>query len=176
MGRDKATIEFQGERLVDRLINRFRTNTDRLFLSARHDYNTGIAFITDDPDTPAGPVGGIFSIAGFLAEHHPDVQNFITVPVDAPFAPNDLAERLSSHSRCMVSSTADRLQPAFALWQCSVVSAVRHTHDMGSKAPSLHWLARQCDADIVEWGDPKPFINMNTPEDLQKAGIQKACT
>jgi|TARA_R100001244_G_scaffold71741_2_gene58049 molybdopterin-guanine dinucleotide biosynthesis protein A len=175
MGTDKAVIQLDGERLIDILIDRFTGKADRMLLSARHDYGTGLAVIPDDPQSPGGPVGGIYSVAGRLQAM--GVEDFVTVPVDAPFAPADLIERLSVTDGCAVAEDPERMHPTFAYWHCAVVNAVRGTHDHGERAPSLQWLVRQCSADTVTWPDERLFLNINRPDDLAAATtIKKAGT
>jgi len=173
MGTDKAVLEFDGERLIDILIRRFATKAERIILSARDDYGSGLEYISDDPGAPGGPVGAIFSVAARLQAMQPEAEGFVTVPVDAPFAPPDLIERLSASGACAVAEDEQRIHPTFAYWRCDVVNAVRGTHDPGERAPSLQWLARQCGAETVRWPDPKPFININRPEDLMAAAAMK---
>lgn len=171
MGTDKAVIEFEGQRLVDILIGRFAAKADRILLSAREDYGTGLANISDHPDAPGGPVGGIFSVAERLRDMR--VGGFVTVPVDAPNAPVDLIERLSASGACAVARDEQRVHPTFAYWRCDVVNTIRSTHQPGERAPSLQWLARQCDAVAVQWPNPELFMNINRPEDLIAAARAK---
>ncbi|MEH6828787.1 molybdenum cofactor guanylyltransferase [Parasphingorhabdus sp.] len=171
MGTDKAVILFEGQRLIDILIGRFADKAGRILLSARQDYGTGLAIISDDPDAPAGPVGAIFSVAARLRDL--GIEGFVTVPVDAPFAPLDLIERLSASGACAVAEDGQRIHPTFAYWRCAIVNAVRGTHEAGERAPSLQWLARQCGAESVAWTDPKLFININRPDDLLAAAAMK---
>jgi len=166
MGRDKANVEFQGQRLIDRIMERYRSTTDTIHISGSENYDTGISYIPDNPVGPPGPVGAIFSICAHLSKHQPHVSGFCTVPVDAPFAPLDLVPQLNAQSRCAVASTNGQLHPTFAYWRCDIVEALGHVHDPGAKSPSLHWLARQCDADVIEWRDAELFANINTPEEL----------
>ncbi|WP_156472101.1 molybdenum cofactor guanylyltransferase [Sphingorhabdus sp. M41] len=173
MGSDKAVISFDGQRLVDILIGRYAGKADRILLSAREDYGTGLAIIRDDPDAPAGPVGGIFSVAAALQAMLPAIEGFVTVPVDAPFAPVDLIERLSASGSCTVARDPQRVHPTFAYWRCDIVNAVRAAYQPGERAPSLQWLARQCDAKSVTWPDDQPFLNINRPEDLAAAADAK---
>lgn len=175
MGTDKAVIELNGERLIDILIRRFSAKADPIFLSAKQDYGTGLPIIPDDPDAPGGPVGAIFTVSAKLLGMRTDVAGFVTVPVDAPFAPEDLTQRLTADGRCAVAQDPERMHPTFAYWRCDVVNAVRATHDHGDRSPSLQWLVRQCASESVTWTDPTQFINVNRPEDLATAmGIKKA--
>lgn len=175
MGADKAVIRLDGERLIDILIRRMAGKSERIMLSAREDYATGLATIPDDPRAPDGPVGAIFSLADRLQKM--EIDDFVTVPVDAPFAPPDLIERLSVSGDCAVAEDGQRIHPTFAYWRCAVVNAVRGTHDQGERAPSLHWLVRQCGAVTVTWPDERLFMNINRPADLAAAAaIKKAGT
>ncbi len=172
MGREKATIQLDGQRLIDRAIARYQPSVDRIWLSAPDDFHTGLDIISDDPDMPGGPVGAIFTIAAQLPILCPEATGFVTIPVDAPFAPDDIISRLSSVSGCSVAQGPRRLHPVFGYWRCDIVNSVRGTHDVGERSPSLHWLVRQCDAKLVTWHDEDAFININTPEDLAAAETQ----
>lgn len=173
MGTDKAAVEFAGQRMVDIQIGRFSDKADCLKLSALRDYGTGLDIIMDDPDGPGGPVGGIYSIAAALGRGRRGIAGFVTVPVDAPFAPDDLIERLSKRGNCAVAGDNQRIHPTFAYWRCDIVNSIRATHDIGAIAPSLHWLARQAGAQTVIWSEEKVFANINRPQDLKIAEQQK---
>ena len=175
MGSDKAVLPFQGQRLIDRAISRYSAASGNIFLSAREDYGTGLDVIVDDPDSPGGPAGAIFSIAAALPRLRPAITGFATAPVDAPFAPLDLIERLSASGNCAVAQDPQRIHPTFAYWRCDSINSVRAAHDLGERAPSLHWLARQCSAGVETWSDERLFLNINRPEDLLAAeGHKKA--
>ena len=166
MGSDKATIRFGEHRLIDILIDRFADKAEQVFLSASQDYDTGLTTIPDDPAFPDGPVGGIFSVTSALQKVRPAITGFVTVPVDAPYAPVDLIERLSTSGTCAVAGDQHRIHPTFAYWRCDVVDGIRTTHDHGDKAPSLHWLAEQSLATTMVWSDERLFLNINRPQDL----------
>lgn len=172
MGQEKATIKLGGQRLIDRAVARYQPSVDRIWLSASTDFDTGLDIITDDPDAPGGPVGAIFTIAAHLPLLCPEATGFVTVPVDAPFAPDDLMTRLIAVPGCSVAQGPKRLHPVFGYWRCDIVNSVRGTHEIGEQSPSLHWLVRQCDAQLVTWHDEGAFMNINTPEDLIAAEAQ----
>jgi len=166
MGKDKAKVEFQGKRMIDHMIDRFSHHQIPIILSAAQDYGTGLQYIADDPDNPAGPVGAIFTLSDYFSQHGSQLSGFYTIPVDAPHTPTNILERLKRPESCTVAASQNRLHPVFAYWKCSIVEAVRHTYDPDSKTPSLRWLTRQCGAEIIEWEDNRGFTNINTPEDL----------
>ena len=122
MGTDKAVIELGEQRLIDIQISRFASKADLLLLSGPQDYGTGLDIVRDDPDFAGGPVGGIFSIAKLLKASRPDIPGFLTVPVDAPFAPLDVIERLSEDGACTVAEGNQRIHPTFAYWRCDIAS------------------------------------------------------
>lgn len=169
MGQEKAVIKLGGQRLIDRTIARYQPSVDKIWLSASSDFNTGINIITDDPDAPGGPVGAIFTIAAHLPILCPEATGFVTIPVDAPFAPDDLISRLTDVPGCSVAQGPKRLHPVFGYWRCDIVNSIRRTHEIGEQSPSLHWLVRQCDAQLITWHDEQAFMNLNTPEDLAAA-------
>lgn len=166
MGRDKAKVQIHGKRMIDHMIDRFAHHQIPIILSATQDYGSGLQHIADNPDNPAGPVGAIFTLSDYFSQHGSQLSGFYTVPVDAPHAPIDLLERLKSPDTCTVAASENQLHPVFAYWKCSIVEAVRHSYEPDSKTPSLHWLARQCRSEIIEWDDNRGFTNINTPEDL----------
>ena len=166
MGSDKATIRLGEYRLIDILIDRFTDQVQQLFLSASQDYDTGLTTIPDEPAFPDGPVGGIFSVAAALQKTRPAMSGFVTVPVDAPYAPVDLIDRLSASGACAVARDQHRIHPTFAYWRCDVVDSIRTNHDHGDKAPSLRWLAENALATAIVWSDDRLFLNINRPQDL----------
>ncbi|MEH6702027.1 molybdenum cofactor guanylyltransferase [Parasphingorhabdus sp.] len=166
MGTDKAVIKVGGRRLVDILIDRFTSKAEHLFLSASQDYDTGLHMISDDPAFPGGPVGGIFSVAAALQTARPAISGFVTVPVDAPYAPANLIERLTASGSCAVAKDQQRIHPTFAYWRCDVVDSIRASHHRRDKSPSLQWLAEESGAIAVTWSDENLFTNINRPQDL----------
>ncbi|MEO9467604.1 molybdenum cofactor guanylyltransferase [Parasphingorhabdus sp.] len=169
MGRQKATITLGGERLIDRVIERYREKVETILISGPHDFDTGLDHIADDEQAPRGPAGAIFSIASQISASRPACTGFVTVPVDAPFSPTDLIEKLSKNDGCAVAEGPNRLHPTFAYWNCDIVNAVQSTHDLSGDPPSLHWMTRQCGAQVVSWPQEAGFMNINTPEDLADA-------
>lgn len=169
MGKEKATIMLGDQRLIDRAVARYQPSVDHIWLSASSDFGTGLDIISDDPDAPGGPVGAIFTIAAHLPILCPEATGFITIPVDAPFAPDDLLSRLIAVPDCSVAQGPKRLHPVFGYWRCDIINSIRETHELGEQAPSLHWLVRQSNAELITWHDEHAFMNINTPEDLVAA-------
>lgn len=168
MGRDKAVCEIDGARLIDRVVARLLPQTSRILISGSHDYGTGLKCVRDERRGAgarcAGPCAGVFSVARRLAG---ETTGFLTVPVDGPFSPRDLAERLvGSHSA--VAGAGGRLHPTFAWW--IIADVERAARDLeGAGDVSLRGLAEAANARVVPWADEAPFDNVNTVEDLVAA-------
>ena len=152
--------------MIDSAIQRFADQVDKILISASSDFETGLHHIPDVPDVPEGPVGAILSVTRKLKDIVPSADGFYTVPVDAPSPPHDLVDRLGANNGCAVARTKNQRHPTFAYWSCAVVSALEAPDIDEARAPSLQWLARQCQAVEVMWPDESNFMNINTPADL----------
>jgi len=170
MGQDKALIPLGPDRLIDRAIEQYSSPAHRIILSAPHDYDTGLTHIPDRAPPFAGPVNALFSVSAYLQKTWPSCRAFAAVPLDAPFAPDDMIDRLSQQERCAIAADTDRLHPSFGYWTLDHLSHARdHFTQLGEQAPSLHALAEITDARIVRWPDKQAFHNINRPEDLAEA-------
>lgn len=167
MGRDKALVRIGGERMIDRVVARLRPQADRLLISGPTDYGLGIEFVKDAEDAPQGPAGGVLSVARVLTAEQSDALGFAIAPVDAPFLPRDLLERLSGVRGCAVASDGARLHPTFAWWTLEALRRVGAAFRSGS--PSLMRLAELLAAHAVVF-PAEALVNLNTPVDLARAG------
>lgn len=109
----------------------------------------------------------------------------LTVPVDAPFLPDDLYIRLAgalyaSGAGAAIASTRGNLQPTFGLWRAALYEDVAHVveHERVRSLQDLAGMARA--VEVMAWDDvtfPPPFFTINTEdelrvaEDLAKLGI-----
>ncbi|WCL53368.1 molybdopterin-binding protein [Gimibacter soli] len=179
-GPDKAEVRLGRDRMIDLIINRLRPQASRLLVSGPHDYGTGLTVITDMPDMPPGPVGGIHSIAAWLAANAPSVAGFITTPVDGPCVPEDLVCKLSASGDAAFGLDETGDHPTFAYWSVPRLMALRMQAPV-SRASSLRALLAAIDATPVAWPGAGQFLNINTPEELAAAqtlhaGNSSSCT
>ena len=170
-GRDKGRIELCGKRLVDRVIERLRPQAACVIISAPEDYESGLEFVPDLPDVPKGPVAGIWSAHHWLEAHFPGTEYFLTAPVDGPFVPSDLADRLCAHNVSAIASDGENDHPTFACWKRADLDAVLPRLTDRPRL-SLKSLADECGARRVIWTGPDVFLNINSPEDLEGARRQ----
>ncbi|GAB5508684.1 MAG: molybdenum cofactor guanylyltransferase MobA [Hyphomicrobiales bacterium] len=164
MGSDKAVVDLHGKRLIDHVIERLSPQVDRIMLSAGQDYGTGLTII-GDADAFQGPVAGLFGIAEWLAANEPACSHFLTVPVDGPFLPADLARKLTAQpDQVAIAQDEAGTHPTFANWTLAALDQARPSLP---SAPSLHRLAKLTNARPVLWSGNQNFINLNTPDDLK---------
>ena len=173
-GVEKALIRIGGHKLIDRIIAVLRPQCAGLALSLRipqpwtADYEMPVLF--DRPITDVGPLGGI-AAALFWAQSLDPLPNWvITVPVDLPFLPRSLIERLTTASAdVVVARSNNQTHHAVAAWRLSLLDSMLENLKSGPMAirkfQSLHSVTP------IEWSTSPvdPFLNINTLADAEAA-------
>lgn len=165
-GVDKATLTFNGERLIDRIYRKFSDQVDIVVVSGAHDYGLGIPAIPDMNAVFGGPVLGVMSVFRWMMANYQEADGFVTAPVDGPFLPDDLATRLYGY-RSAYAVDDEGVHPTFAFWtRKSIDAAAAHLKENSSL--SLKGLVNLTGARPVHWKGNKYFANINRPEDLER--------
>ena len=153
MGRDKALLEVDGQRLVDRVVERLAPVADHVWV-ARGDRPLGRADELADAPECSGPLAGV--LAALRAS---DAELLAVVPVDAPDPDPALVDRLAQHCRAggraaAVAITDGHVQALHAVIASVATGAVEARVAAGERSPRrlLAWLdaAR---VDVDGWGD-----------------------
>ena len=178
-GADKGLLPLCGRPLVEHVLDRLRPQCGRLLIIANRnadEYARYAPVVHDGGDGHAGPLAGLVAAFGFIeANGHALPRWMLTVPVDCPDPPHDLAVRLRAgltqpSARCAFVRRADRPQPLFALyriddaaaWRASAQAAL-HRH-----ASPMRWHAETGGASAVGFDDAcGAFHNLNIPEDFR---------
>ncbi|VVD98115.1 molybdenum cofactor guanylyltransferase MobA [Pandoraea anhela] len=194
-GRDKGLQPFDGCPLAGHAIARLRPQVGALLISANRHLDAyaalGATVVRDETQDFAGPLAGM--LAGLRAAC---TEYVLTVPCDSPYLPDDLGVRLSAAldaanassapsapSTSSTSSTsppgcaevaapplaayaatAQGPHPVFALLHRSLADDLAATLQAGEHRVRA-WLARH-KAVQVNFGDERPFYNVNTLDDL----------
>jgi molybdenum cofactor guanylyltransferase len=176
-GADKGLVALCGRLLIEHVLERLRPQCDRLLIAARRgadDYLRYAPVVHDATEGCAGPLAGIVAAFGLLAANrHALPAWLLTVPVDCPDPPRDLALRLQAAlttdatACCAFARRAGVAQPLFALyrvdddpaeWRASAHVALR---EHGS---TRRWHAA-LEASAVDFDDiGDAFRNLNTAE------------
>lgn len=179
MGRDKALLPLGGRPMIAHVLERLAPQVGPMAINANGDSarfaDFGLPVLADDlPDT--GPLGGV--LAGLLwaeaLEPRPDA--LLTVPVDSPFIPQDLVARLATaeahEGGIVIAASGDRDHPVVGLWPTGLSSRLAEWR-RGARSHGVRAFLAACGFTVVKFplrtGDPDPFLNVNTPEELARA-------
>lgn len=171
-GVDKALLQLSGNTLIRHISNILEPQVDQLIINANRNLDTyknlGYTVLSDIIEGYAGPLAGIATALQSVTTTH-----ILIVPCDSPFIYQDLVSRFSkayieTNADICVAHDGKRLQPVFALIKKETLpSLLKYLADDQHKIDT--WYNQQNMA-TVDFSDQKEtFININTPEDLEKA-------
>ncbi len=170
MGRDKAELPWMSARspqggqgrLADHIYAKIAAQCGTVMLSGPKNYGLPIVHFADSPRAPKGPVAALYMALEMIG----DAKGFFTVPIDAPFFPDDLCERLYG-LKCAIAAGPDGLHPVFGWWLAADLNRALMGLDVG-RSVSMRQLAKLCGAREVMWDNEQVFANINRPEDYRK--------
>jgi molybdopterin-guanine dinucleotide biosynthesis protein A len=184
-GGDKCLMPLAGRPILSHIVERLRPQVSSLALNANGDPGRFAAFglpvIRDESADFAGPLAGILAAldwaAGKAGDKAGDPGHVLTVPADTPFLPLDLASRLaaglSGGAEVAVASSGGRRHPVAALWPLACRPELRQAIRNEGLRKVEAWISRFRAASVeFETGGGDPFLNVNTPEDLETAARQ----
>ncbi len=171
-GNDKAFIMLAGKPLLAHAMSRLQPQVDEVVINSNADPEQFRAFnvpvIRDRLDGYLGPLAGIH--AGLSA--FPD-DYLLTVAVDLPFLPMDLASRLRpsvDDTHCAYASNGATHAPII-LWPPGMASKVE-SHLKQRQFRLRDWLTLHGRAvGFDPTADTDILFNINTPEDLAQAEL-----
>ena len=168
-GRDKGLINYQGQPLIEYLLEAFTPQVDEILISANRNLEKyrqyGHSVLADQRSDFQGPLAGIE--AGLTHAKHNLV---VFTPCDAPFMSTDYVSRLrdvleNKNSRACYASVADREHPTHLLLNRECTKSLSSYLESGQRKVR-NWL-RLIEAEEVDFSDiPESFININLSSDL----------
>ena len=176
-GANKAEIVFDGERLIDRAL-RVVTRCDPVLIAVGP---TGYVpphgrAIPDLLTDYAGPLAGVAAAIDALPTE--EATWLLSLAVDTPLFPPDFLGRAASLARdadCVLGSFGAQDYPTNALWRLEAVRALPDDVRAGTAPHSLKRLAatlRTVRLDYAELVADDPFLNANTPQDLENLALR----
>ncbi|HET6418645.1 MAG TPA: molybdenum cofactor guanylyltransferase [Geobacteraceae bacterium] len=170
MGRDKAFLEVAGRPLVERVLDVFRENFERVILVGdREERFAGFGLPILADIYPGSALGGIFT-----GLHAAGTSCVFVAPCDLPF-PNARVLRylcsLGYGFDAVVPKTAIGYEPLFALYSKTCLAPIRKQLESGDfRAYAYYPQVRVRYVPYEELAhldrDGKAFLNINTPEEL----------
>ncbi len=170
MGRDKALLPWQGETMLQSLIDKYTAELGPVAVSVneRGRFAFHSAAELTDPYPGMGPLNGIVS-----AFEQTDAQTVFLTGTDLPFGEPELVRSLAGlmgrSDACVIRRGEKGIEPLFALYGRSCLAAARGCLSEGRK--SFRELFGEIDVRYVSAGELPEFDlerilrNVNTPED-----------
>jgi molybdopterin-guanine dinucleotide biosynthesis protein A len=177
---DKGLIDLNGRPMVAHVIERLKPQVSDIILNANGDPSRfadfGLPIIADSDDSRDGPLAGFAAAMSWAERNRPNIRAILTVSVDAPFLPLNLAERLSyaAGDESAIAASAGQRHPTIGLWPLTLKNAVQNALSHGQRRVenfAQHHQAIEVSFPFSEIGNRSidPFFNANTPEDVAAA-------
>ena len=177
-GGDKWRIQIGRFTILDRVLDRLRSQCDNIVFNSNSDPAAapqGLTVVADSvPDYP-GPLAGILAGLDWAAQNAPGISWLVSMPGDCPFLPRDLVARLhqarsDGHATLACAESAGRRHPTVALWPIQLREDLRQAITTEQMRAVHQWTARYPLA-VAAWNDAPvdPFFNVNTPDDAAEA-------
>lgn len=181
MGQPKALLPFGPARLVDHVADRIRPQAGTVALNT-NDPSITLAGALTFPDQFAGfhgPLAGIHAALAHVTASQASASHAILVPVDGPFFPGDLVARLASSLKgpddVALASSLGRMHPVLGLWPAALLARLGAwledppTLKVRAFLDGLPLRVTEFPPVDTPLGLIDPFMNINTPEDLDRA-------
>jgi len=177
---DKAFVQLNGQPLLAHVIDKMAPQVSRLVINANGDPARfapwNLPVIADTISDFPGPLAGVLAAMEWTRDHHPQSKWVVSIPVDTPFAPLDLVQRLlqsatDNQADMACAKSNGRAHPVVGLWPVALADKLRQAMiDEDIRKVDL-WTARFKLAHTEFAATPvDPFFNINRPEDIEQAG------
>jgi molybdenum cofactor guanylyltransferase len=170
-GANKALLQLGYKPLVTHVANRLKPQVTSLGVNANRDAEAfSLPTVTDGIGGNLGPLDGILGAMMFAKQN--GCTYALTVSVDTPFIPSDLAERLSEKSagQIAIANSNGRIHGTCGLWPVQNAAGLRAFILSGKSLKLMDYLNQTGFVEVAFDGtDPDPFFNINTPDDLAAA-------
>lgn len=183
-GTPKALVDLCGLTLLERAVAVLAPQVGELAVNLPPGIDApvpGLSVVRDEAPTFEGPLAGV--LAGLLhaSTLSPPPTHLLTVPVDLPFLPADLAHRLAAvndgSDTIVFAEGPEGRAPLCALWPLSVAPRLAAFLAGGTERRVGAFLASQRTRSVafasIPVGETRvdPFFNINTPKDLEEAAV-----
>jgi molybdopterin-guanine dinucleotide biosynthesis protein A len=178
-GRSKALLPLGGFPLIRHVLDHLRGQVADIAISARDPAVAavlpGLPLLPDRHADRRGPLAGILAGMVWCRAAHPDCRWLLSLPVDCPFVPGNLVPGLLTRAaaaevRVVVAASAGVEHRAVALWDVTLADAlapvVEQAADLSIRRFYRRFPHAICDFPV---GAIDPFLNINTPEALERA-------
>jgi molybdopterin-guanine dinucleotide biosynthesis protein A len=163
-GRDKGLEPLAGKPLIEYVIATLRPQARNLCICINRNNAQYATFAMVCPDRAGGFHGPLAGISAALAAC--ETAWLLTVPVDCPRPPPDLAQRLlATGARAAVAHDGRHRQPLFALYHRDLAADAESS--LQRDLPVWRWQDEVGAVEVDFSGMPQAFLNLNTVEDFR---------
>jgi molybdenum cofactor guanylyltransferase len=170
-GANKALLIVGAKALFQHVADRLKPQASLIGINANRDLTAfSLPIAPDGIGANLGPLDGILGAMIFAQLH--GCTHAITVSVDTPFIPLNLAKTLMEHSNSQIAiaSSNGRIHGTCGLWPVSYAAGLKAFILSGKSLKLMDYLNATRFAEVSFTGDsPDPFFNLNTPDDLAAA-------
>ncbi|MDY7097697.1 MAG: molybdenum cofactor guanylyltransferase [Pseudomonadota bacterium] len=177
-GENKALADLAEKPMVCHVLDRIADQTAGEVAinanDARPFSDFGLRILPDRKWEKAGPLAGIYAALQWASQQGFD--SVVTVAVDIPFLPKGFISDIVQTAPPAIAASMGRWHPVNGIWgvrNLPVLDAY-----LGSGRRSAHGWAEYCRANVAQFtplaGQPDPFWNVNTKEDLEQANAMLA--
>lgn len=170
-GANKALLMLGGQTLASHVARRLAPQVGLIGINANRDHAAmALKIVPDGIGGDLGPLDGILGAMLFAAEN--GYSHVLTVAVDTPFIPMNMATRLAGAGTETIAIAASngRQHGTCGLWSVKCSSGLKAFILSGKSLKVMDYLRVTGFVEIGFTGNnPDPFFNINTPGDLEAA-------
>ncbi|MGL4406656.1 MAG: molybdenum cofactor guanylyltransferase [Notoacmeibacter sp.] len=170
-GQNKALLMLGAKPLFRHVADQLAGQCEIIGINANRDLPLfDLPIVADGIGGALGPLDGILG-ALYFAEKN-GCTHALTVSVDTPFIPADLAEKLQQSARDHIAtaSSNNKIHGTCSLWPVVCAPGLKTFILSGKKLKLMDYLTEENAIPVPFAGnDPDPFFNINTPDDLAAA-------
>lgn len=184
-GNDKPLLKLAGKTMLERVIERFAPQVDRLAINANGDPDRfagyGLPVVPDSIEGFAGPLAGLHAGMRWAEANVPDARFVVTVASDTPFFPASLVQRLAACGAMAEDTVTLAASPAgthsvFGRWPVALADDLEAYLNAGESGKILAFADRYIRLNVpfeeivlADGETADPFFNVNTPQDAARA-------
>lgn len=175
MGRDKALVQVGSCPLVETVSRRLRQQVRSVLINTNAPEgfpDLGLDVLPDAMPGWLGPLAGILTGLEWVRNRSGDNGWLVSVAVDTPWFPDDLAARLYHAARerkvsAVIAASGGRVHPVFGVWSVALADDLRHALSVTGTRKVMDWVDGIPHGEEAWPTDPfDPFTNINSPMDL----------
>jgi molybdenum cofactor guanylyltransferase len=170
-GANKALLRLGAKALFQHVADRLKPQVSVMGINANRDLAAfSLPIAPDGIGGSLGPLDGILGALIFAQLH--GCTHALTVSVDTPFIPLDLAERLKERSdeQIAIASSNGRTHGTCGLWPVSCSARLKAFIVSVKSLKLMDYLNETGFVEVAFIGNnPDPFFNINTQDDLAAA-------